>query len=174
MNGKWIAAMIIGAAALAGGALYYFQIYYFYENLPAESVEISLTERASGAPQTIPVAGLQAIDASSSPIRFRACFDTPLSLADLRADFLPYEAAEPLTAPQWFDCFDAAALGADLEAGRAAAFLGVADIRYGIDLVVAVDDAGRGYAWHQINHCGEKVFDGEPVPAGCPPPPDPE
>jgi hypothetical protein len=48
----------------------------------------------------------------------------------------------------------------------------VGHIRWGIDRVVAVLPDGRGFAWHQINPCGEVVFNGEPAPAGCPPLPE--
>ena len=57
------------------------------------------------------------------------------------------------------------------EDGTAQAFLGQKDIHYGIDRVVAVTKDGRGYVWHQINDCGEVVFDGNPVPETCPKPP---
>ncbi len=171
MAGKWVAAMIVLVAALAGGGLYYLQIYHFYEEVAAEDVAVELTGIVSGTPETIPATEVEAIDAASSPIRFRACFATPLSLALLTETFEIYDDAEPLVAPDWFGCFDAAGLGAALEAGTAVAFLGQRDITYGIDRVVAVTPEGRGYVWHQINRCGEVVFDGEPVPEGCPPPP---
>lgn len=171
MNGKWIATMIVGAAALAGAALYYFQVYYYYEEVATDAVEIRLTGLVSQTPEAIPVEGVQAIDASSSPIRFRACFTTPLSVAMLTETYLPYDHPEPLNAPEWFGCFDAAEIGAALEDGDAFAFMGVENIVYGIDQVVAFDADGRGFAWHQINPCGEKAFDGDPVPEGCPAPP---
>ena len=41
-----------------------------------------------------------------------------------------------------------------------------------VDRVAAVDGAGNGYVWHQINACGEVVFDGNPVPENCPPVPE--
>ncbi|MBE3636877.1 DUF6446 family protein [Mangrovicoccus algicola] len=171
MQGKWIAGMIVGAAAAAGAAMYYLQVYYYYDPVPAAQLEIRLTPR-SGEAGPLPAAAVEAIDAASSPIRFRACFETPVPLAELRARYEAYPAAEPLTAPGWFSCFDAAAIGAALEDGTATAFLGERDIRYGIDRVVAVTQGGQGYAWHQINPCGETVFDGEPAPEGCPPPPE--
>ena len=82
-----------------------------------------------------------------------------------------YDDAEPLTAPAWFDCFDAAEVGLALEEGRALAFLGTFNVQYGIDRIVAVTEDGKGFVWHQINHCGEEVFEGKPPPEGCPPPP---
>ena len=42
----------------------------------------------------------------------------------------------------------------------------------GIDRIVAVAEDGRGWVWHQINRCGEVVFDGQPAPEDCPEPPD--
>ena len=45
-------------------------------------------------------------------------------------------------------------------------------ISYGIDRIVAIYPDGRGYAWHQINACGEVVFDGQPAPENCPPKPE--
>ena len=41
-----------------------------------------------------------------------------------------------------------------------------------IDRIVAVYPDGRAYAWHQINRCGEVVFDGNSAPEGCPTPPE--
>jgi hypothetical protein len=52
------------------------------------------------------------------------------------------------------------------------AFLGERDVTYGIDRIVAVYPDGRAMAWHQINACGAVVFDGNPAPDGCAPPPE--
>ena len=93
-----------------------------------------------------------------------------MSLPMLTETYVLYDDAVPLNAPDWFDCFDAARIGAALEDGSALAFLGTANITYGIDRIVAITDDGRGYAWHQINICGEEVFDGRPAPEGCPDP----
>jgi hypothetical protein len=117
------------------------------------------------------IAGFEGIDSESSPIRYRACFTTPMSNAMMTETFQTYTRAEPLVAPDWFACFDARALGADLESGAATAYLGEANIHYGIDRVIAVYDDGRAFAWHQINICGEHAFNGEAVPETCPPAP---
>lgn len=160
-------------ALIAGAALYYLQVYAYYtEPTVEEAGGVKLTAAGTGLPEDIAFAGFRAIDSNSSPIRFRACFTTPLSQADLAARFVPYPEPAPRIAPRWFDCFDAAAIGAALEAGEAQAFLGLGDIRWGIDRVVAVLPDGRGFAWHQFNPCGEVVFNGEPAPAGCPPLPE--
>ncbi len=158
---------ILMLAVIAGALLYYQQVYAYYTLVQAENADVRLTNLVTGEAEPILFDNFQAIDADSSPIRYRACFTTPLSLATLSETFVIRDDAEPRTAPGWFDCFDAEQIGADLQ-GEAIAFLGVENIHYGIDRIVAVYPDGRAYAWHQINECGEVVFDGNPVPDGCP------
>lgn len=171
--GKFLAILILGSAILAGGGLYYMQVYGYYHEVAASGPEdVQLAPLDGGAPVPLPHDGFRAIDADSSPIRYRACFTTPLALDEMVQTYLPFEHAEPLVAPGWFDCFDASEIGAALEDGTARAFMGTPDIRYGIDRIVAVMPDGRGFVWHQINRCGEVVFDGKPAPDDCPPPPE--
>jgi len=171
--GRIVAGFLVLSGVVAGIAMYYLQVYAFYDEVSADGqTDVQLTSLVSGVPEPILYDGFQAIDSDSSPIRYRACFETSQSLAQLSETFVPYEAAEPLNAPGWFDCFDADALGADLASGEAIAFLGTENLRYGIDRVVAVYPDGRGFAWHQINRCGAVVFDGKPAPADCPTPPE--
>ena len=159
-------------AALVGAFVWYTAERAYYEPVSFQpGAEIRLVPLISGPPEPIVVTNITGIDAQSSPIKFRACFTTPLSLAMLTETYQPYEAAEPLIAPASFDCFDAKAIGKALETGEALAFLSEPNITYGIDRVVAVTADGRGYAWHQINACGRVVFDGQPAPEGCPPVP---
>jgi hypothetical protein len=162
----------MAVAILAGAAMYYLQVYAFYEPVtPASAAaEMRLTTLA-GVVEPILTDSFEGIDSDSSPIRFRACFTTPQSIAMLTETYQTHPAAVPLTAPGWFDCFDARAIGAALETGEAIAFMGEENIIYGIDRVVAVFGDGRAYAWQQINACGRVVFNGEPAPAGCPPAP---
>ena len=157
---------------LAGVAMYYLQVYAFYDEISAVDQEIALTSLFSGEPEPILYENFSGIDSDSSPIRYRACFETPTSLALMTETYVIVDEAEPLVAPGWFDCFDAEAIGADLEAGTAIAFMGTENIQYGIDRIVAVYPDGRAYAWNQINACGEVVFDGDPAPEGCPTPPE--
>lgn len=165
-------AIVITALA-AGAAMYYFQVYHFYEPVEATGTDdVRLTGLDSGVPEPVPYNDFRAIDADSSPIRYRACFTTGMSHALLTETYEPYDAADPLVAPGWFDCFDAGAIADALEDGRALAFLGERDIQYGIDRIVAITEDGNGYVWHQINRCGEVVFDGRPAPENCPEPPD--
>jgi hypothetical protein len=170
MNGKLVGGSILAAALIAGAALYYLQVFHWYRDATADTGMIRLTT-LGGTPEPIRIANLRAIDAASSPIRFRACFDTSESLGTLTETYVVHPEALPLTAPGWFDCFDAAAIGAALERGEAVAFLGEADVSWGIDRVVAIGTDGRGWAWQQINRCGREVFEGRPLPPDCPPPP---
>lgn len=166
-----ILGMVVVAAAL-GGLLYYLQVYGYYVELgPGDVENVQLARADGGSAVPLELENFKGIDSTSSPIRFRGCFETALNGAAI-ADLAPYSDAVPLTAPGWFDCFDAAEIGADLESGAAVAVLGQADVSYGIDRVLALYPDGRGYAWHQINSCGEEVFDGNPPPEGCPPAPE--
>ena len=158
MNGKLVGGGIVLSALIAGVGLWYTQVYGYYEPLEASApaAEIRLTALASGLPEPILAEGFEGIDADSSPLRFRGCFRTPLSLAMLTETFEIYEGATPLNGPGWFGCFDAARIGADLEAGAALAFLSEPDIRPGVDRVVAIYPDGRAFAWHQLNEKAEK------------------
>jgi len=173
MNGKIAAGVIVVAAFIVGVAVYYLQVYAFYEEveLAENAPAVELTSLMSGAPEEIIAENFEAIDADSSPIRYRACFTTPMSHSMLTETYEPYEGAVPLTGPGWFECYDAAVVGAALESGAALAFVGQRDIEYGIDRVVAITEDGHGYIWHQINTCGQTVYDGKPPPPGCSPPP---
>jgi hypothetical protein len=171
MSGKPIVLFLIAAGLVAGAAMYWLQVYAFYEEVDLAdnggAVTLHVT-REDGALVRLSPLSFRGIDADSSPIRFRACFELGETPGDLR----PYPDAVPLVAPGWFDCFDAEQIGADLEAGAATAYLGEENVTYGIDRIVALYPDGRGFAWHQINACGEVVFDGDPPPPGCPPVPE--
>lgn len=153
MNVGKIAAGFIVIASLIGGAfLYYTQVYAYYQPVAFQpGAEIMLTPVESDVPEPILAEDVTGIDGDSSPIRFRACFTTPMTLAMLSETYRIYDRAEPLNAPGWFDCFDAPAIGAALEKGEAVAFLSQANIHPGVDRVVAVFPDGRAYAWHQLN-----------------------
>lgn len=156
MNVGRIAVGFIVVVALIGGAvLYYTQVYAYYQPVVFQpGAEIRLTPVVGGVPEAILAEGVTGIDGDSSPIRFRACFTTPMSLAMLSETYRVYERAEPLNAPGWFDCFDAAKIGAALETGEALAFLSEPGIHPGVDRVVAVFPDGRAFAWHQVSAAG--------------------
>lgn len=161
--------LLFGAAA--GGVLYYQQVYAYYDEVQFSADAVQMTSVSTGMVEPIVVDSFAAIDADSSPLRYRACFQTTLSQAMLSETYVMVGGAEPRVAPSWFDCFDAAQIGADLT-GDAIAFMGVENIQYGIDRIVAIYPDGRGFAWHQINACGEVVFDGARPPDDCPPLPE--
>lgn len=152
MKGKVAVISIVVPAAFAGIFIYYTQVHAYYEPVNfVPGAEILLTPIVSQTPEPILAENINGIDADSSPLRFRACFTTPMDLSVLTETYVAYPEAVPLTAPGWFDCFDAAAIGAALESGAALPFLSQPDIHPGVDRVVAVFADGRAYAWHQLN-----------------------
>ena len=97
------------SALVAGAAMYYLPVYHFYEEVAATGTDdVQLTSLVTGAPEPVMYDAFQAIDADSSPIRYRACFDVLADTPDLQAE--PYPAAVPRNAPFWFSCFDAEAI----------------------------------------------------------------
>lgn len=150
MNGK-IVAIFFAITALAGGVgAYALNVYAFYARVPADSVSLSLVPVGAAQPQPLQVSALEAIDATSSPLRFRACF-TVADAPALIAASAPHPDPVPLTGPNWFDCYDAQAIGAALESGAATGLLSQTEVRPGVDRVVALFPDGRGFAWHQLN-----------------------
>ena len=167
MTAGRLAVLAILLVALAVGVgIWYAQTRAYYE---PERADVPIVLTTLEGEVAAPAEWVRSIDSASSPIRFRACFQLA---APVPAALPAPEPAEPTVAPGWFDCYDAGAIAADLEAGRAAAALGQANVTYGVDRLVALHPDGRGYAWHQINRCGAAAFDERPVPAGCPPPPE--
>lgn len=172
MNGKLFASGIVVLAVIFGAAIYYLQIYGFYRTVPTTgALDVQLLTLESGQSEPVEHGDFQAIDADSSPIRYRSCFTTPLTLDGARARYVAAPKVLPRNAPGWFDCYDAAAIGAAIEAGTAATFISVKNIAYGVDRVIAITADGRGYAWHTLNECGAKDYDGTVVGETCPPPP---
>ncbi|MDK3071845.1 DUF6446 family protein [Sedimentitalea sp. JM2-8] len=175
MLGKLVALFLLVSAILAAGALYYLQVYWFYaEVTPAPGQDVLLMPLNGEMPEPVSYADFTAIDADSSPIRYRACFTTTESLDRLRATFVEVESVTPRNAPGWFDCFDAESLGRELEAGTATAFLSIKNVHYGVDRITAISRGGNGYVWHELNDCGSKAYDGTVVGEECPPRPAPE
>lgn len=170
----WIVA-IIGTALIGGGVMYYQLVYAGYAELTAAEVgELQLQSVVDGQLQPILSQNVKAIDTVEDGVRlsgaisFRACFETTSSIAMLSETYVIKDNATPLTAPSWFDCFDARAIGAALETGEAVAFASTDNISYGVDRVIAVMPDGKAYVWHQLNACGDAVFAGDATPDGCP------
>jgi len=146
------------SALIAGAAIYYLQVYAYYEEVQLSSelatpgsTQIQLTSLVTDQPETILINDFQGIDANSSPLRFRACFTTPQSQAMLTETYVTYEDAVPLTGPGWFSCYNAVEIGSALETGDAIAFLSQRNIQDGVDRVIAVFPDGRAFVWHQLN-----------------------
>lgn len=165
---KLIVAAIVAVALIFGATVYYTQVYYYYDEVEATGTDDVMLTALDGTRTAIPYADFRAIDADSSPIRYRACFTTTLTPSDAAQSYEPYEGAEPRNAPYWFDCFDAEAIGAEIKAGKGRVFTGQRNMEFGIDRVVAILDDGRGYAWEEINDCGDKAYDGTPLGEDCP------
>lgn len=168
-TGKILGGAILISALIAGVAMYYLQVYGFYDEVEYTPGTIELTVLETGRPEPIVADDFTGIDADSSPLRFRGCFTTPMSQAMLTETYATYPGAVPLTAPGWFSCFDASAIGDALQTGQAIAFLGEENIEYGVDRVIAVFGDGRAFAWHQLNNCGERSYDGSAAGPDCPP-----
>lgn len=158
MNGKIPATVIAVIAVIAGIAIYYLQVHAYYQpvlisNDPSVTgaTRIELTSIVSGEPEVILAENFEGIDATSSPLRFRGCFTTPMSLGMLSETYVSYEKAVPLITPGWFECFDPEDIGAKLETGEALAFLSHKNIADGVDRIVAVFPDGRAFVWHQLN-----------------------
>ena len=82
MSGKIIAGVIVVLSLIAGAAIYYLQVYAYYDAVMADGeTAVQLTALVSGAPEPILYDGFEAITATSSPIRYRACFTTSQSIA---------------------------------------------------------------------------------------------
>jgi hypothetical protein len=156
VNGKIVAGFLVLIAALAGIVGYWLQEYAFYTPVTFNpGAEILLTPLTSSTPEAIPVKDIQGIDASSSPLRYRACFTSVTSLATLTEAYTVYDKATPLNAPSWFSCFDAGKITEALAKGEAVAFLGQANVvpntnNVEIDRVIAVFPDGRAFAWNQL------------------------
>jgi len=170
MTGRTAILLMLLSALIAGGGIYYAQVYAYYTELEPSQVQVELTSMSSGAPEAIIAENIRAIDSNSSPIRYRACFETTMSEAMLSETYEAFVNPVPNIAPGWFSCFDANAIGETLEEGQALAFLGQRNIQYGVDRVVAIMPDGRGFVWQQLNECGDKLYDGSPADASCPDP----
>jgi hypothetical protein len=111
------------------------------------------------------VSNYQGIDAETSPLKMRACFDVDWTYSYSQTH---KNEATPLHAPRWFDCFDANQIGSDLETGDATAILSNENEPFGFSTYIAQYPDGRAFMWRQINECGKAEFSGVDLPAGCP------
>jgi len=162
MNGKYLMGALLAFCVLFGVALWWFQTRAFYQTV-TDVTEVTAYGDA------FEVSDYQGIDADTSPLKMRACFTVDW-------DYWPSdeyrEIAEPLTAPDWFTCFDAPQITADILNGHATAILAEDNAPFGFSRFIAQYEDGRAFMWRQINACGKAAFAGEPLPADCPPQPE--
>ena len=157
MNGKLMVGGIVAVALAAGAGLWYSQTYAYYEQQDG-------LEEVLAFGDAFPVSNYRGIDADTSPLKLRACFTVDW-------DYAPSETykteAEPLTAPSWFDCFDAEAISKDIAADNAIAILVEKNQPFGFSRYIAQYPDGNAFMWRQINECGRAQFDGDDLPDGC-------
>ncbi len=140
MNGRHLVAGFLVFLAIFAAALVYAQFFAFYER-QRDVAALRIGE------EMVPVADYDGIDATSSPLKLRACFRIdPAAVAALA----PADKPTPLTPPFWFRCFDAGGLAADLASGAARAYAIGAGQPEGFDAMIAVYPDGRGYLWRQL------------------------
>jgi hypothetical protein len=138
MNGRRLVVAFLALVAIFAVALVYFQVFAFYER----------TDGPGALALPVPVAAWEGIDAPTSPLKLRACFETdPAAAATLE----PAPDAAPLNPPFWFRCFESGGLTEDLDAGRASAYAVARDVPDGFDLMLAVYPDGRAFLWRQLN-----------------------
>lgn len=138
MTGRRLMTAFLIFVVLFGVALWYAQHHAFYEETEADAVTI--------AGRTYPVEDWRGIDASTSPLKLRACF----RIEDGPVEAPVMENPTPLVAPGWFECFDAGQIARDLASGTATAYLAEAEEFQGANRVVAVYPDGRSYMWRQL------------------------
>ncbi len=149
MNGKILAGGLVAVAVLMGAGLFYTQLYAYYTKVSlGPDLQMTLVPASGTTPAPVTATAFTGIDATSSPLRFRACF----TLApEATATAQPYVKPTPLIAPFWFSCYNAKTLTLDLAAGKAHAYLAQHNIFPGVDRVIAVYPDGRAFAWQQLD-----------------------
>lgn len=152
---------LLAFTIIFGAALWYYQTQAHYKRVNG------LTE-VTAYGDAFPVSDYRGIDADTSPLKLRACFTVDW-------DYFPSDefmlVAEPLVAPDWFDCFDAKQITLDILNGKAVAILAAENEIYGFSRFIAQYEDGRAFMWRQINECGDAAFTGGDLPENCPPPP---
>lgn len=160
MNGKVIVSGMLGIAVIAGIGLWYSIERAYYTHVTDVS-------EVTAYGDAFAVSNYTGIDADTSPLKMRACFDVDwdyIPTTEFKAE------ATPLRAPRFFKCFDAGQLTQDLAADKASAILADENTPYGFNTYIAQYPNGKAYMWRQINVCGEAKFSGDDLPEGCPTP----
>ena len=147
--GKVAALALLGSTIAAGAGMWYAQEYLYYDPIDPNGPDAAIAVTTPAGERPLTLTGFEGIDADSSPLRWRACFR--LTEPPLPDSLTPYQGATPLNGPNWFDCYDAEQIGADLASGAAVAVMGTPEIRPDVDRVLAIYPDGRAFGWHQYN-----------------------
>lgn len=143
MKGRFLLVPAGLMLAAFTAALVYFQFYAFYDELEEQPLDVMGT--------VYPVSAWNGIDAFSSPLKKRVCLSVSAeTVARIAAEQSVAEDAEPLVAPDWFECFDARQISRDIDAGRAKTYLMGGSDFDGVDEYLALYPDGRGYVWRQL------------------------
>ena len=85
LSGKLVSGGILTVTAAFGIGVYYAQIYGYYDTF--SEGEVALTSVLDKSQEIIPLIDFDAIDADSSPIRYRSCFKTTLDITTFPETF---------------------------------------------------------------------------------------
>ena len=163
MKGKTLLILFAIFLLAFASVLYYSINYWHYTTTSSDQY----TFQTSGQPITLE--NYKKIDATSSPIKYRAC-GTVIS-GDVSVFPLADEAhtPTPLVAPSWFKCFDAKKIGDDLASGIGSAYVISQNEPYGVtEYMVYYKTSKIAVFWRQLNACGEAQFSGKNPPNYCP------
>ncbi|MEO1122273.1 MAG: DUF6446 family protein [Pseudomonadota bacterium] len=142
--GQWIVIGMLSVAVVTGVSVYYLQNFFFYDRVTdVSSIQIGDRDFA--------VSEYDGLDNRARPLRLRGCFKLADPEGALAAGSLAPDAA-PFDAPEWFECWDAAAIDADLKSGAAQAVLAESTTANGFttERLVAIYPDGRAYQWRRI------------------------
>ena len=162
MKGSFLITILLVIAGTMGIGLWYTIEKAYYVNVTDISeINVGGTIRK--------VQNYNGIDADTSPLKLRACFDVDWEY-NFSVDYK--KIATPLIAPKAFSCFDAKKIGFDIQAENASVILADVNNPFGFDKYIVQYPDGKSYMWRQINECGKAHFAGDPLPVGCPVPKD--
>ena len=156
-----ISILLIITGAMGIGLWYTIEKAYYVNIIDVNEINVAGTLRD--------VKDYNGIDAETSPLKLRACFNVDWEY-NLNSDYK--NIATPLIAPKAFNCFDAKKIGADIQAENASVILADVNVPFGFDKYIVQYPNGKSYMWRQINECGKAHFAGDPLPLGCPVPKD--
>lgn len=139
MKGKIIAITLVTLAVVMGAGMWWFQTRAWYDPAPAR-------DQVDVAGVAVAITDFQGLVSEMSPLKLRSCFRVSGA-----PDAPTAPEPTPLIGPDWFECFDAAQIQRDLDAGAATAYLAAADEPKGFDRIVAVYPDGRAFEWRQVN-----------------------